>query len=361
MVLIISGNSVISGAEYVLADYLKCSNKNEFMVLTSETQKVVDFYKDLDVNTIISSKYMTPSGASTNSKIIGKLKKLLRYMLSKQLIKKTIDKFNIKTIVANNTTDVIYSAWVKKVSGVRYYQYIHDIIHKESFIARIILKFDKYVDKYFAVSRAVKGSLCDIGIDENKIILIYNGLQDLKFVRKNMNDKLIFGFLGAFSSRKAPLTFVDFIKKSGYKGVMAYHISEDNMINKVRDKIKEDNLDIELIGKVERNNIKQFYDNIDFLFVPSIHDPLPTVVLEAFNYSTPVVGRSIDGIPEMITEDFNGYLFKDNEDFNKIISKINNLDEKTYDKMCISANSTIKDKFSLGKKVCKLNKLLFYS
>lgn len=358
MILIISGNNIISGAEYVLADYLKYSDKDEFVVLTSETKKVVDFYRDLSIPEIISSKYMTPSGASTNSKIIGKLRKLSRYLLSKQLINKTIDKFNIKKVMANNTTDIIYSAWVKRISGVTYYQYIHDVIDKDSFISKVILKFDKYVDKYFAVSMAVKNSLCSIGISENKIILIYNGLQDFKFVKKNMNDKLTFGFLGAFNDRKSPLTFVDFIKKSGYKGIMAYHISENNMENKVKDKIKENNLDIELIGKVERNNIKQFYDKIDFLFVPSIHDPLPTVVLEAFNYSTPVIGRSIDGIPEMITEDFNGYLFKDHDDFDRIISKINNLDEKIYTKMCLDANLTIKDRFSLDKKVSKLNEFL---
>ncbi|AGK95861.1 glycosyltransferase family 4 protein [Clostridium pasteurianum] len=359
MILIISGSSTISGAEYVLADYLKYSNKNKFIILTSDNNKVINFYEDLNINRVISSKYLTPSGAVTNKKMFGKVKKLLRYILSRQVIYNTINKFNIKKIMGNNTTDIIYSAWVKRIPEATYYQYVHDIVNEESFISKVILKFDKYVDKYFAVSMAVKNSLCNIGINENKIILIYNGLQDLKFIERRMNDKLVFGFLGALSDRKSPLTFVDFIKKSGYKGLMAYHISEGNMENKVKDKIKKENVDIELIGKVERENMREFYDKIDFLFVPSKEDPLPTVVLEAFNYSTPVIGRRIDGIPEMITEQFNGYLFKDNEDFNNVISKIKNLNQETYSKICINANFTIKDKFSLNKKILKLNEFLF--
>lgn len=359
MILIISGNSIISGAEYVLGDYLKCSNKDEFIILTSDDSKVVSFYKDLNINKVISSRSLTPSGAVANKKMFGKVTKLSRYILSKNIINNTINKFNIKKIMGNNSTDIIYSAWVKRNSGVTYYQYIHDIIMKDSFLGKVILKFDKYVDKYFVVSVAVENSLCNMGIDKNKIILIYNGLQTLEFNERQMNNNLVVGFLGALSDRKSPLTFVNFIRKSGYKGVMAYHISEGNMEDKVKNKIQEENLDIELMGKLERDNIKKFYDKIDFLFVPSKEDPLPTVVLEAFNYSIPVIGRSIDGIKEMITEEYNGYLFKDDEDFNNIISKIKNLNQEQYIKICANSNLTIKNKFSLSRKIGKLNRFLF--
>lgn len=357
MILIISGNNIISGAEYVLSDYLKAADKNKFVVLTSEIKEVINFYENLKVNKVMSSIYVTPSGAS-NNKIIGKVKKIYRYMLSKVLIEKSIKKYQIEKVLANNTTDIIYSAWVKKVPGMTYYQYIHDIIHKESFIGKVIKKFDENVDKYFAVSKAVKDSLCSIGIDENKIVIIYNGLSELDYQIKNKKDKMVFGFLGALNERKSPLTFADFIEKSGYKGIMAYHMCEGDMENKVKERIKKKNLDIKLIGKVERENIKKFYDSLDFLFVPSKHDPLPTVVLEAFNYSIPVVGRSIDGLPEMIIEDSNGYLFKDEQDFYRVISKIKNISNEKYRIMCRNANDTIKDNFSLHKKICQLNKFL---
>jgi glycosyltransferase involved in cell wall biosynthesis len=42
--------------------------------------------------------------------------------------------------------------------------------------------------------------------------------------------------------------------------------------------------------------------------VPSINDPLPTVVLESLVAGTPIVGSKIGGIPFMVKADVNGLL-----------------------------------------------------
>ncbi|MGF1450938.1 MAG: glycosyltransferase family 4 protein [Opitutales bacterium] len=53
-----------------------------------------------------------------------------------------------------------------------------------------------------------------------------------------------------------------------------------------------------------------FYTEIDILVVPSVwHEPLPRVIFEANSYGIPVLGSNRGGIPEMIEQGRNGWIF----------------------------------------------------
>lgn len=68
---------------------------------------------------------------------------------------------------------------------------------------------------------------------------------------------------------------------------------------------------VTFLGQVEPNT---FYPQIDILVVPSLwQEGLGMVVAEAFAYSVPVIGSRRGGIPEMIVEGHNGYLFEPSE------------------------------------------------
>lgn len=66
--------------------------------------------------------------------------------------------------------------------------------------------------------------------------------------------------------------------------------------------------EISFIGKIGRNNLGEFYQKADLVCVPSISDPLPTVVLEALASGTPVIGSDVGGIPFMVSSGYNGFL-----------------------------------------------------
>jgi glycosyltransferase involved in cell wall biosynthesis len=78
----------------------------------------------------------------------------------------------------------------------------------------------------------------------------------------------------------------------------------------LRQKVETLNLqqEIRFIGKIGHNNLGEFYQNADLVCVPSINDPLPTVVLEALVRGTPVVASDVGGIPFMIKSGYNGVL-----------------------------------------------------
>jgi glycosyltransferase involved in cell wall biosynthesis len=66
--------------------------------------------------------------------------------------------------------------------------------------------------------------------------------------------------------------------------------------------------DVELLGKTPRSELGKWYQWADATCVPSINDPLPTVVLESLVAGKPIVGSAVGGIPFMVQSEVNGIL-----------------------------------------------------
>lgn len=78
-------------------------------------------------------------------------------------------------------------------------------------------------------------------------------------------------------------------------------------------------------GKFANKEMRQFYRNSDILVVPSIwYDVRPNVILEAFRDGVPVIGADIGGIPELITENQTGFLFRagDAQDLKRVLEAV---------------------------------------
>jgi glycosyltransferase involved in cell wall biosynthesis len=362
-VLIISATPIISGAEYVLGDFLQNTKyKKQIQILHSDIKEVNDFYSKFEVNKIYKSKYLKPVGVVNNNFNI--IKKIYNLIASFFIFRKIFKYEDIGIVLGNNTGDTIYSIY-SYLFGKKHINYIHDMIEKDSFIAKSIIFFDKFIFKYIAVSNAVKNALIDIGIKENKIKVIYNGVDyNSDFNFKELDREIVFGFIGNIDDRKNPLEFLRFIEifKNSYKekkvkGKMVFsNVLDEKLFYKIKQIIKEKNLPIELIGKLNRENMKGFYNSIHFLVLTSKKDPLPTVILEAFDNGIPVIAHNIDGVPEMIEDNKNGFLYNNENDFEKIVNKIKVID---YNQLQKNANLTIKNKFNNLKKIEELNNVLF--
>ena len=99
---------------------------------------------------------------------------------------------------------------------------------------------------------------------------------------------------------------------------------------------------IAFLGHV--NNISDIYNSIDILFITSIHEGIPTVLLEAMYFSKIVVARNVGGIPEVIAHNFNGFLYDDIKDAKKIIQMIYN-NPLNYKYIAMNACNTVKMKY----------------
>ena len=69
---------------------------------------------------------------------------------------------------------------------------------------------------------------------------------------------------------------------------------------------------IEWVGAVPCRSLAMYYRQCHAVVVPSIDDPLPTVVLESMACARPVIGSSVGGIKYMVSENKTGFLIPPN-------------------------------------------------
>ncbi|WP_026882533.1 glycosyltransferase [Clostridium akagii] len=81
-------------------------------------------------------------------------------------------------------------------------------------------------------------------------------------------------------------------------------------------------------GPYKQQDLANILEQIDLgLVIPIWEDNAPQVVMELLNNGKPIIGTKMGGIPDFVNND-NGYLFNpyDEEEINKVIEYINNLD-----------------------------------
>jgi glycosyltransferase involved in cell wall biosynthesis len=98
-----------------------------------------------------------------------------------------------------------------------------------------------------------------------------------------------------------------------------YRGSLEKMINSA--KIKN----IEFKDYLSKEDLDMVIKNAICVVVPSLYyDNSPMVIYESFAMGKPVIGANIGGIPELIDNNVNGFLFK-SEDVNDLVKKIRHL------------------------------------
>jgi glycosyltransferase involved in cell wall biosynthesis len=249
-----------------------------------------------------------PVGALKKPSFSSILKKTYRYFASSFFLLKILKSKKNFLVIGNNTGDIVYSLWTK-ILGDKFILFIHDIIPKKG-----ILKFA------------------------------------LKL------------FVGNLEPRKDPILFLEIVRTFAKQGLlkeakMAYKYAESELLDIIKEKIDSDCLDVELLGNVDREAMGNLYREVDFLVVTSREDPFPTVILEALASGTPVVGRRVGGIPEMIEHGVSGYLFDSPSDLKPLIRSIRDgsLDWCTLSK---NAYRTVKKRFPIDKKIALLDGLI---
>jgi len=366
MYLIISGSSIISGAEYVLKDYLENSSlQSQFIILASETIGNEELFDTTSLHRCYYSPFFGHAGAIATGRLSAWLKKGFRYVQSKKVINEIFENDNIRAVIGNNAGDIIYSRIIKNRNRhVKFILHVHEIIERKSTLGKILKYFDKHVNLYIAVSNVVKEKLIENEIDDSKIEVLYNGLKYIQKVKTKNANQNNFGFIGTIAENKKPISFIRFIRalstqfENKYHAYMVFKHADPSLIQKINDEIKKHKLDIELIGEIKREEMKLIYQRIDFLFVPFVNDSFPTVILEAFNNGIPVIGRESGGIPELIENGYNGFLFRDENDFSMTIGFLEEMSTEDYQKLSQNANETIKSRFDIREKCRRLDLLL---
>ena len=174
--------------------------------------------------------------------------------------------------------------------------------------------------------------MLDRGYDFD-ILHVDNGLDLEKFRNIKRSDKtgdvVNVLMLSYISHHKGVYILIDAVKnlvEKGYKNIRVILAGNIENEKKLREYIKIKKLkNINILGKVSGNRKLELLKEADIFILPSICcENQPLVIIEAMASGLPVIGSNVGGIPEMIIDKQNGYLFErgDSEDLSKKIGEL---------------------------------------
>jgi glycosyltransferase involved in cell wall biosynthesis len=191
----------------------------------------------------------------------------------------------------------------------------HEIIANTNFYQKLFILFRKKINLFIGVSKAVSHSLENL-ISREKVITIRNGVDvptNFKAVETN-NVAIRFAIVGQISRNKGhDLLFkalANFITGSKRIHLKVVGSGDPVYIEHLNSLAADLGLAtyIEWTGFIEDPN--EIYKDIDWIIVPTISpEPLGLVVLEAALRGIPAIASNTGGLPELINDGLNGFLF----------------------------------------------------
>ncbi|EMR73002.1 glycosyltransferase [Thermoplasmatales archaeon SCGC AB-539-N05] len=242
---------------------------------------------------------------------------------------------------------------------------IHSLLTKIS--ARFVsypleLKLIKSSDMVTTVSHSVAKELKEYGLNQEDISVVYNGVDEKFFYPKqtdSANDNKYIMYAGRIDREKGLFDLLECAKsicseRSDVSFIVAGNGRDLNRLNK---KIK--NIGIQdkfiLVGQAEKDHLVKLYQNATLFVLPSYHEGLPTVLLEAMSCGLPVIATDVRGNRDLVSNGKNGIIIPSRAP-KKMADAITMLleDKNLRKKLGKNARKTIEQKYTWNKVSSKL-------
>lgn len=314
-------STILGGAEQVYVDYAHNLRKQGYKMINISTFSA-------QVNQLLSPDYKIPNNP-ISVHVLGRLFVfLLTLYYRPQLI-----------ICHDNRAQhmCILSRWLLKIPVLAMAHH-HDCKVKRG-------------DYVGAVSEDIKDSLIKNGVAKEKIFLVSN----MTKITRSYNPQTLFGkkniLLGGLGRLVIEKGFhylvdtVSILRNQGYDAqlLLAGTGPElDNLTAQVKSLGLEDA--VKFMGWVY--NKEEFFDQIDIFCLPSDREPFGLVILEAMNYSKPVIAVSKGGPKDIIQNKVNGLLVSQSgESFAQAVKELISTENLAQD-LTYNANQTLETKYS---------------
>lgn len=219
----------------------------------------------------------------------------------------------------------------------------------------VIKKVDKII---FVSEKSLKIFKTKYKEHEKKCIYIYNGVPDILEKNKiNFTEKPIrFICVGTVNERKGQkliFNIVKKLKKELENKIVFFIVGGGPEYSKYKDLVKKSNLEkiIKVLG--EREDVESLLKKSHIFILPSYDEGLPIAIIEAMRAGLPIVATKVGGIPEMISNEREGYLINPlEEDIENIINKILN-NKINLEKLSSFSRKRYEEQFSLETMIRK--------
>ena len=372
-VLVLHGHLSMGGEERVLLNVLKNLvelNYDVELLITWNHKENNLFENEIPKKVNYEFLFNNYDGKSKIIKEIYRLRAKLTYL-------KKVEK-----IIKEKKYDIVidYSSNLLKYNNldikVPVFAWIHfSLTFGEKLSADKIEKYKKQYKKYdkiLAICDTMRDEFVEIlGMEKNKVELVYNPI-DLEAIRKkaetiykkyeNYLKQDYFLQVSRLTEQKQPEHLVDIYYKLKQQGIKEklYFIGNGEKIELIKQKIREYNLenDVVLLGQIE--NPYPFFKNAKLFVHTAKYEGLPTVLLESLTLGTPVVAYDCPTGPKDILGQNSEYgkliPLNDKDTFVEKVYELMNKNEKyeNYRKLSlVRAND-----FSMESNKAKLKELI---
>lgn len=197
----------------------------------------------------------------------------------------------------------------------------------ENVFDKIITKhiYEKNLNKIICVSESLKERLIQLKIKEDKLKMIPNGVDITEFVRRpqtTLLDKYLSGkkahkrvvFVGRLDIQKGVEYLIRAIPIviSKYEKVHFFILGNgilEIMLKKLAKELQIQEY-VTFMNFIPLERMPDFYSSADIFCLPSLHEGFPLSIAESLSIGLIIVASAIEGIPEAIIENKNGYLVK---------------------------------------------------
>jgi glycosyltransferase involved in cell wall biosynthesis len=207
----------------------------------------------------------------------------------------------------------------EECKGGRYYHAVVNRCHKGSFAASAVYAFESYftdlLGKYrrnlkflISPSEFLRRKVIDFGWDEDQVRYVPNFVHLDEFIPNYQpSDYLL--YLGRLSEEKGIVTLINAFSNIRSNTIKLLIVGDGPLRGALEQRSSSDGR-IQFTGYLSGDALANATRNARAVVVPSEwYENAPISILEALAYGKPVIGASIGGIPEMVEDGANGYLF----------------------------------------------------
>jgi len=220
----------------------------------------------------------------------------------------------------------------------------------------------KFASAIIVTNKKIKNILANT-VSKNKLIYIPNGV-DIKLFKPKVSNvignivKII--FVGRLARQKNLECLIKAVDKSKHKKIIKIvFIGEGPEKEKLQALAKNLNINLNISPFRPLEDLPKVYQESDIFVLPSVIEGHPKVILEAMACGLPVIATRVEGITEILQDNYNGLLSKPNDE-SDLSDKIDKLisDKPLAEKVINNALETVLNNYSLSNLLDSEVKLL---
>lgn len=187
---------------------------------------------------------------------------------------------------------------------------------KGKIFTKINLGCLKKADGIFAVTERFKKILLKLGIKEQKIVVIHNGIEfDKTIPSKIPHETFEIVNVGRLHPVKGQVELIKAFDKANLANAKLTIVGDGPAKKKLQETIENLKLSdkINMTGFLNHETINQIYLKSDISVLSSISESFPLVLLEAANYELPLISTDVGDISLMIPNKEMGWIVPTND------------------------------------------------